>query len=105
MRNAVFVAVLLGLPAAAQQADRQYTHSLLAQGIAASAPVTVQLRTVAGRMTVRNFVVGRGIAKDVPTPQFSVMELDAGHLFTTVGGTRQEHVPGDFWTVDKGTAI
>jgi hypothetical protein len=109
MRVALFLVVLLAIPVTAQQAaqptERQYTHSLLAQGIAASAPVTVPLKTVPGQMTIRNLAVGRGTAKDVANPSFAVMELHAGHVFTTIAGDRQERVPGDFWTVDKGQTI
>src|SRR5437867_6487783 len=105
MKAALILLTLLALPIAAEQAAQQaqqpaqrYTHSLLAPGIAASAPMTVPLRTAAGRMVMRNFVVGRGTAKDVANPEFSVMELHAGHVFTTIAGNRQERVPGDFWT-------
>jgi hypothetical protein len=86
-------------------AERQFTHVLLAPGIAASASVTIQLRTVPLRMAVRNYVVGQGSAKDIPNSSFAVMELQAGHIFTTVAGDRQERVPGDFWTVEKGGRI
>ena len=105
MRLTALPLVLLGLPVLAQQPERQFTHSLLAPGIAASAPVTIPLRTVAARMILRNFVVGRGTAKDVANPSFAVMELQSGHVFTIVTGSRQERVPGDFWTVDKGATI
>ncbi|HYT68949.1 MAG TPA: hypothetical protein VEL51_21170 [Vicinamibacterales bacterium] len=125
MRAAFFLLALLAVPIAAEQAAQQaaqppaqppaqqptpqtetrYTHALLAQGIAASAPMTVPLRTVPGQIVLRNFVVGRGTAKDVANPEFSVMELRAGHVFTTIAGDRQERVPGDFWTVDKGATI
>jgi len=105
MKDTLVLLALLIVPLVAQQSERQYTHSLLAQGIAASAPMTVTLRTVPGQMVLRNLVVGRGIAKDVANPTFAVMELHAGHVFTTLAGDRQERVPGDFWTVDKGATI
>ncbi|HYT74731.1 MAG TPA: hypothetical protein VEL79_08285 [Vicinamibacterales bacterium] len=105
MKVTLFLLVLLAIPLAAQQTERRYTHSLLAQGIAASVPMTVTLRTVPGHMVVRNFVVGRGVAKDIANPAFAVMELHVGHVFTTVAGDRQERVPGDFWTVDKNATI
>ena len=121
MRVAFFFLALLAVPIAAEQAAQQaatppaqppadqrgtrFTHALLAQGIAASPPMTIALRTVPGQVVLRNFVVGRGTAKDVATPEFSVMELHAGHVFTTIAGDRQERVPGDFWTVDKGATI
>jgi hypothetical protein len=88
-----------------QTPERQFTHTLLAPGIAASAPFTVPLRTVQARIVVRNFAVGQGTAKDIPNPSFAVMELQSGHVFTTIGGNRQERVPGDFWTVEKGATI
>src|SRR5262249_6223822 len=97
--------VLLALPLLTQQREQQFTHTLLAPGIAASAPVTIPLRTVSARMVLRNFVVGQGTAKDIANPSFAVMELQSGHVFTTVAGNRQERVPGDFWTVDKGATI
>jgi hypothetical protein len=121
MKAALFFLTLLAVPIAAEQAAQQaapqpaqpaaqetgtrYTHTLLAPGIAASAPMTVPLRTVPGRMVLRNLVVGRGTAKDVANPEFSVMELHSGHVFTTIAGDRQERVPGDFWTVDKGATV
>ena len=93
-------------PALSQPAaERQFTHTLLTQGIAASAPVTVQLRTVPLRLVVRNFVVGQGTARDVAIASFTVMELQTGHIFTTIAGARHERVPGDFWTVEKGASI
>jgi len=105
-RLSFFAGVLLALPLFAQQTgEREFTHTLLAPGIAASAPVSIPLRTVPARMVLRNFVVGQGTAKDVPNPSFAVMELQSGHVLTTVGGDRQERVPGDFWTVPKGATI
>ena len=104
-RLPLFAAVLLALPLMAQQTDRQFPYTLLAPGIAASAPVTVPLRTVPARLVLRYFAVGQGTAKDVPNSSFAVMELHAGHVFTTVAGDRQERVPGDFWTVPKGATI
>ena len=105
-RLSLFTGVLFVLPLLAQQTDeRPFTHTLLAPGIAASAPFNVPLRTVPARLILRNFAVGQGTAKDVPNPSFAVMELHSGHVFTTIGGDRQERVPGDFWTVPKGAAI
>jgi len=56
-------------------------------------------------MVLRNFAIGRGEAKEVANPDFSVMELNVGHVFTTIGGERTERVPGDFWTVASGATI
>jgi hypothetical protein len=98
-------ATLLGIAMLAQPREPQFTHRLLAPGIAASEPVTIPLRTVPARIVLRNFVVGRGTAKDVPNPNFAVMELQSGHVFTTMAGNRQERVAGDFWTVDKDATI
>ena len=110
MQAAVVCLALLAVPIAAELGAQQPpaarpTHSVLAPGVAASQPMVIPLRTVAGRVLLRNFVVGRGTAKDVPNADFSVMELSAGHVFTTIAGDRQERVPGDFWTVDKGSTI
>ena len=96
---------LLALPLRSQQREQQYAHTLLAPGIAASAPVTFPLRAVSARIVLRNFVVGQGTAKDVANPNFAVMELQSGHAFTTIAGDRRERVPGDFWVVDKGATI
>jgi hypothetical protein len=105
----LLAAALIALPIFAQQTtqprERVFTHTVLAPGIAASAPFPVPLRTVRARIVVRNFAVGQGTAKDVPNPNFAVMELQSGHVFTTVGGDRQERVPGDFWAVEKGATI
>src|SRR5262245_58832888 len=103
--NPLLSAAVLGLAILAQQREPQFTHRLLAPGIAASEPVTIPLRTVAARIVLRNFVVGRGTAKDVPNPNFAVMELQSGHVFTTIAGSPQERVAGDFWTVDKDATI
>jgi hypothetical protein len=105
MKLTALLFVSLALPLLAQQPERQFTHSLLAPGIAASPPVTIALHTVPARMIVRNFVVGHGTAKDITNSSFAVMELHSGHVFTTIAANRQEHVPGDFWTVDKGATI
>ena len=110
-RCVLIVAPLTVVPLLAQQGeqqpsgDRRFTHQLLAPGIAASAPFAVPLRTVPARMVMRHFVVGRGIAKDVPNPAFAVMEVHAGNVFTTISGERKERVPGDIWTVDQGATI
>lgn len=111
-RRLLFVAALIALPIFAQPqtpprqtAREQFTHELLAPGIAASAPFAVPLRTVPARVVLRNFAIGHGQAKDVPNPHFAMMELNVGHVFTTVSGERKERVPGDFWTVRKGTTI
>jgi len=105
MKWTILLSLLLGLPLLAQQPEQPFTHTLLAPGLAASAPMTIPLRTVPARMILRNYTVGRGTARDIPNPNFAVMELQSGHVFTTVGGNREERVPGDFWTVDKGAAI
>lgn len=103
---AVLVAALAVAPVSAQPAkDATHTHTLLAPGIAASAPVALPLRTVQARMVLRSLVVGRGVAKDVENTSFAVMELDAGIVFTTIAGQRQERVPGDIWTVARGQSI
>ena len=108
-RVALFMAVCLSFPLFAQRqqqaSEREFTHTLLVTGVAASAPVRVPLRSTICAGTLRNFAVGQGTAKDVPNASFSVMELQSGHVFTTIGGDRQERVPGDFWTVPKGTAV
>gem|GEM_PF-5410438 len=100
---------LLAFPLLAQEVapapDRELTHTVLAPGIAASAPFTIPLRTVPARIVARNFAVGEGTAKEVGNPHFAVMELLSGHLFTTTAGKREERVPGDFWTVEKGATI
>ena len=102
----VAITILARDGAVAQQVvDRQFTHSLLAPGIAASAPVAIPLRSVPARLVLRNFVVGQGTARDVANASFALMELQAGHVFTTIAGDRQERVPGDFWTVEKGAKI
>jgi len=110
--RALLVAALttLPLPAKPQTAPQptqgaELTHQLLAPGIAASSPFAIRLRTVPAGVVLRNFAIGRGEAKDVPNPDFSVMELNVGHVFTTVGSERIERVPGDFWTVAKGATI
>jgi hypothetical protein len=100
--------VLIALPILAQQTaqpPRAFTHTVLVPGLAASAPFPVPLRTLPMRIEVRNFAVGQGTAKDVPNPSFALMELLSGHVFTTVGGKREERVPGDIWTVEKGATV
>ncbi len=109
-RVTLLVAGLAVAPVSAQQTapptdDGRLTHKLLAPGIAASTPLAIPLRTVAARMVMRHFAIGRGTAKDIENPSFAVMELDAGSVFTTIAGERKERVPGDIWTVGRGTAI
>jgi hypothetical protein len=112
-RRVLLVATLAALPLLAQttayppaeKREGQFTHQLLAPGIAASAPFPIALRTLPARMVLRHFAIGHGQAKDVPNPSFAVMELNAGNVFTTIAGDRKERVPGDIWTVEKGTSI
>jgi hypothetical protein len=105
------ILALLAPPLLAQQpaqpsgAAPAVTHKVLAQGIAASEPLSLSLRTLPARMLVRHFAVGLGKTKDVAIPSFSVMEIEVGAVFTTIGGERKERVPGDVWTIDPGTTI
>jgi len=107
-------AALVALPLAAQQREpppqpqqpeKGFTHFVLAPGIAASVPFARTLRTIPLRILEQNLAIGRGEGRQMVVPFFAMMELDVGNVFTTIGGNRQERVPGDFWTVDKGTTI
>lgn len=110
-RRLLLLAVLVACPLSERATRSQekgpdlFSHVLLAPGIAASAPYVVSLRAIRARLVLRNFAIGHGQARAVPNDDFSIMELNSGHVFTTIAGDRKERVPGDFWSVQKGQAI
>jgi hypothetical protein len=57
------------------------------------------------RVEVRNLIMGRAKASEVPTPADAAMELRGGAVTTTINGQSQERVEGDFWMVEKGSYL
>lgn len=80
-------------------------YEIIAKGLLGSRLFPVQFRSADLRLEVRNLIVGRGEARAVPTPDRAIMELRGGGVVTTIDGERRERRPGDFWRVEKGSAL
>jgi hypothetical protein len=80
-------------------------YSLVTEGMLAGPVFPYQFQSAKLRLEVRNLILGRSRASDVPTPTDILMELRGGAVNTTINGQAQEHIQGDFWTVEKGSKL
>lgn len=80
-------------------------YSLVTEGMLAGPVFPYQFQSAKLRLEVRNLILGRSKASDVPTPTDILMELRGGAVTTTINGQAQEHIQGDFWTVEKGSKL
>ena len=91
--------------AAAQRTSPDSGYQVITKGLLGGPVYPVQFRTAKLRLETRNLIMGPGRAESVPTPVRTIMELRGGALTATLNGKRQEHVPGDFWVVNKGDTL
>jgi hypothetical protein len=80
-------------------------YSVVTEGMIASPVFPYQFQSAKLRLEVRNLIMGRSKANDVPTPSDILMELRGGAVITTINGQAQERIQGDFWTVEKGSKL
>lgn len=80
-------------------------YEALAKGIVASPTVRIQFKSAPLRVEVRNLVMGRGETEPIPVPTRVLFEVRQGAVTTTLNREKQERHQGDFWTVDKDSAL
>ncbi len=87
------------------QTSQSAKYEVLTKGLVASRPFAVQFKSAPLRLEIRNLVMGRGDARDVPTPTTILMELRGGTVTTGVKGEMRERHQGEFWTVEKESSL
>ncbi len=92
-------------PAAQRPADSTHGYEVLTKGLLGGPPLALQFRTARVRLVIRNLIMGPGSADSVPIPMRVVMELRGGALTARINGKTVEHFPGDFWVLEKGSAV
>ena len=90
------------LPPTQQEPTR---YEVITKGLLANPPFFVQFRSVPLRLEMRDLIMGPGRAEGVPTLVRTLMELRGGGVVTVINGERHERSPGDFWIVDRGSAL
>jgi hypothetical protein len=80
-------------------------YEVIVPGMVANTPLTLQFRSADLRLVVRDLIMGRGEARNVPVPARIVMELRGGGVTTTIDGAKAERTQGDIWTVEKGQSL
>jgi hypothetical protein len=80
-------------------------YEVVAPGLIGNAPFTLQFRTADLRLVVRDLMMGRGEARDVPTAARAILELRGGSVITTINGEKKTRTQGDIWTVGKGDRL
>ena len=88
-----------------EKAGRPPYYSLVTDGLLAGPVFPYQFQSAKLRLEVRNLILGHSKASDVPTPTDILMELRGGAVIITINGQAQEHIQGDFWTVEKGSRL
>lgn len=113
----VILLSLAPLPALAQQQRRppddqrpperppQTKYEVIVPGMVANSPFDLQFRSADLRLQVRDLIMGRGEARDVPVPARILMELRGGGVSTTINGAKTERTQGDLWIVEKGDRL
>ena len=81
------------------------SYEVVTNGLVANQALSVQFRSAPLRVGIRDLIVGPGQAESVPTPVRTLMELRGGGVITMINGESQQRVPGDFWIVERGSAL
>ena len=114
MRTLLLVFIVLAFAQPIQMSSAQETrekterpryYSLVTEGLLAGPVYPYQFQSAKLRLEVRNLILGHSKASDVPTPTDILMELRGGAVLVTINGQAQEHLQGDFWTVEKGSRL
>jgi hypothetical protein len=83
----------------------QTKYEVIVPGMVANSPFDLQFRSADLRLQVRDLIMGRGEARDVPVPARILMELRGGGVSTTINGAKSERTQGDLWIVEKGDRL
>lgn len=102
---AIFACCLL--PASAQEKPPvpETKYEVIVPGMVANSPFTLTFQSVGLRLEVRDLIMGRGVASDIPTPNRAVMELRGGNVITTINDERIVRVQGDIWRISPGDRL
>lgn len=105
----------MSAPAAAQTTARQdptsvsptesKPYEVITKGLLGSPVYPVQFKSAALRLDIRNLIVGPGTAQGIPIKERTLMELRGGGVVTTIDGQKQTRRAGDFWVVERGSAL
>ena len=80
-------------------------YEVIVPGLIGNTPFVLQFRTDDLRLVVRDLIMGRGEARDVPMSARAVMELRGGSVITTINGEKKTRTQGDIWTVGKSDRL
>lgn len=80
-------------------------YDVIVPGLLGSKPVPLAFPSLSAPLDQRDFIMGPGEAKEVPTPAAMLFELRGGTLVTTINGKAQARHQGDFWEVEKGATL
>ncbi len=80
-------------------------YEIITKGLLANPIFPIQFQSADLRLEIRNFIMGPGQAQAVPIPTRAIMELRGGGVITTIDREKRERRPGDFWVVEKGSAL
>jgi hypothetical protein len=99
---------LTGRSAQSQDPNREKerpSYQIVAKGLLANPAFSVQFHSAPLRVGIRDLIMGPGQAQSVPTPVRTLMELRGGGVITIINGESQQRQPGDFWIVERGSAL
>ncbi|MGH2397577.1 MAG: hypothetical protein ACRDFW_11450 [bacterium] len=80
-------------------------YEIITKGLLANPILPIQFQSADLRLEIRNLIMGPGQAQAVPMPTRAIMELRGGGVVTTINREKRERRPGDFWVVEKGSAL
>ena len=96
------------VPSSRDERDREregIRYEVITKGLLANPTFSVQFRSAPLLVGIRNLIMGPGQAEEVPTPVRTLMELRGGGVVTIINGQSQERQLGDFWIVERGSAL
>lgn len=80
-------------------------YEVLVKGVAASRAAEIQFQTTPVRLEIRNLAMGHGQTDAIPVPTQILMELRQGSVISSINQEKRERKQGDFWVVEKGSAL
>jgi hypothetical protein len=90
-------------PETNQGAKTQY--EIVAQGLLSNPTLAIEFKAAPVRLEIRDLIVGPGVARAVPVPGRTLMELRGGGVITSINGDKRDRRPGDFWTVERDSSL
>jgi hypothetical protein len=108
--------VLIGHPARSEERapssqeerhreQERHRYEVITEGLLGNPAFSVQFRSAALRLGVRDLIMGPGQAQSVPTHVRTLMELRGGGVVTIINDESQQRLPGDFWIVEQGSTL